>query len=308
MTEIFLGNEALGEGLSRHELRRWYRPLFRGVYMPTGAKPSLGDRTLGAWLTTNRTGVVAGVAAAALHGSAWIDPDEPIELLSEHRRMQDGLILRADRYRDDEVTEIDGIRVTTAARTAFDMGRHQTQRGTALGRLDALMRAAPFTIEDVRSIMARYGPVRGVSQLRELLPLIDAGAASPTESWWRLFLIDNGFPAPETQLPVVDDDGVAFAYLDMGWQDLRLALEYDGDQHRTDRDQYVRDLRRLPRVEGLGWHVIRTIAEDRPHDVLRRVYEEWQRRGGPEIDKMVWASRTLPPRRTFRRGEGEEAA
>lgn len=65
MTEIFLGNEALGEGLSRHELRRWYRPLFRGVYMPTGAKPSLGDRTLGAWLTTNRTGVVAGVAAAA---------------------------------------------------------------------------------------------------------------------------------------------------------------------------------------------------------------------------------------------------
>ena len=83
--------------------------------------------------------------------------------------MQDGpLILRADRYRDDEVTEIDG--------TSHHRG-HGIRRGpapdataAALGRLDALMRAAPFTIEDVRSIMARYGPVRGVSQLRELLP------------------------------------------------------------------------------------------------------------------------------------------
>ena len=67
MVEVFLGREALGEGLRRHDLRSWYRPIFRGVYIPKASTPSLHDRTVGAWLTTNRAGVIAGVAASALH-------------------------------------------------------------------------------------------------------------------------------------------------------------------------------------------------------------------------------------------------
>ena len=72
MTEIFLGREALGDGLPRRELRRWYRPLFRGVYIPRSATPTLEDRATGAWLTSNRTGVIAGAAASALHGAKWV--------------------------------------------------------------------------------------------------------------------------------------------------------------------------------------------------------------------------------------------
>ena len=70
MGEVFRGREALGDGLPRHELRRWYRPLFRGVYVPKNAVPSLMDRAVGAWLTSDRRGVIAGVAASALHGAA----------------------------------------------------------------------------------------------------------------------------------------------------------------------------------------------------------------------------------------------
>jgi len=40
------------------------------------------------------------------------------------------------------------------------------------------MRAAPFSADEVTMLMQRYGPVRGVRQLRELLPLMDPGAAS----------------------------------------------------------------------------------------------------------------------------------
>ena len=69
MTEVFLGTEALADGLSRHDLRRWYRRMYRGVYVPKYVMPSLGDRALGAWLATNRTGVIAGVAASALLGA-----------------------------------------------------------------------------------------------------------------------------------------------------------------------------------------------------------------------------------------------
>jgi hypothetical protein len=299
MTEIFLGREALGDGLRRNELRRWYRPIFRGVYIPKWATPTLQDRTLGAWLTSDRAGVIGGVAASALHGAEWVDEDEPIEVLVAERRRQPGLIVRMDRVSADEVTTVFDLPVTTTARTAFDVGRYR-KRYDAIGRLDALMRAAPFRPEDVSLLMHRYGPVRGVRQLRDLLPLVDAGAASPKESWLRLLLIDNGFPIPETQIPVLDE-GVAFAYLDMGWRDIQLAVEYDGDQHRTDRPQYVKDQRRLPKIAKRGWEVIRVIAEDRPAEILERVHEAYVRRGGAEMDEMAQSTRTFAPNRWFGR-------
>lgn len=291
MVEVFLGREALGDGLSRHDLRRWYRPLYRGVYLPKRATPTLADRTVGAWLTTNRSGVIAGVAASALHGAEWVDDDEPVEILIDERRRQSGLIIRMDRVAEDEVTTVDGLPVTTPARTAFDLGRH-LRRSAAIGRLDALLRATPFRPDDVEALMHRYGPVRGVRQLRELLPLVNAGAESPKESWLRLLLIDGGLPIPETQIPVFDD-GVLFASLDMGWREMKLAVEYDGDQHRTSRVQYVKDIRRIPKVEKRGWEIIRVIAEDRPADILWRVREAFARLSGVEIDEMVRSTRTF---------------
>ncbi len=200
---------------------------------------------------------------------------------------------------DDELTIVNDLPVTTVARTAFDLGRYQ-KRFAAIARLDALMRAAPFSADEVSTLMRRYGPVRGVRQLRELLPLVDPGAESPRESRLRLLLIDNGFPVPETQIPVYDGDE-PFAFLDMGWRHIKLGVEYDGDQHRTDRPQYVKDQRRLPKIAKRGYEVIRVIAEDRDSEILERVYESWLRRGGAEIDKMARFTRTFPPEREFGR-------
>ena len=288
MVEVFLGREALGDGLSRHQLRRWYQPIFRGVYVPKRATPSLRDRAVGAWLSSNRTGVIAGVAASALHGAAWVDDTEPVEVLVDERRRQPGLIVRMDRFSNDEVMTVDGLPVTTPGRTAFDLGRY-LRRSAAMAWLDALLRAAPFGAGDVELLMRRYGPVRGVRQLRELLPLVDAGAASPKESWLRLLLVDGGLPAPESQIPVLDGDS-PIAFIDMGWRAIRLGVEYDGDQHRTDRRQYVKDLRRLPMLEKRGWEMIRVIAEDSPAQVLHRVMEAFTRRGGFENDEMARAT------------------
>jgi len=100
-----------------------------------------------------------------------------------------------DRLGEDEVTEIGDLPVTTPARTAFDLGRH-LKRSAALARLDALVRAAPFRIEEVEALLQLYGPARGVRQLRDLMPLVDADAESPKESWLRLLLVDGGLPAP----------------------------------------------------------------------------------------------------------------
>jgi very-short-patch-repair endonuclease len=64
----------------------------------------------------------------------------------------------------------------------------------------------------------------------------------------------------------------------MGWEDIKVAVEYDGDQHRTSRTQYVKDIRRLELLEHMGWIVVRIIAEDRRDDIIRRVHDARARR------------------------------
>lgn len=117
---------------------------------------------------------------------------------------------------------------------------------------------------------ARHPGARGLRQLESALDLIDRGAESPQESYLRLVLIRGGLPRPTTQVPVYAEDGTVVAYLDMGWPELMVGVEYDGDHHRTDRRQYVRDARRQDLVEELGWLMVRVVAEDHPKDILLR--------------------------------------
>jgi hypothetical protein len=278
MGEVFLGSEAVAAtALTEHELRRWYRAIFRGVYVPKRSESSLDDRILGAWLWSRRRGTVAGAAASSLHGAQWIDTNTPIELISKSARWQSGLLVRNETLGADEVTQVQGLPVTSVARTAFDLGRH-LPRGQALARLDALMRATPFSFEDVSVLAKRYRGARGLRRLGQVLALVDGGAASPKESWLRLLLIDAGLPKPATQIPV-HDGWRLIGVLDMGWDDYMVAVGYDGDQHRTERRQFVKDINRLTDIQEQGWIVVRVVAEHRPADVIRRVHEALTRRG-----------------------------
>jgi hypothetical protein len=268
--EVILGGEAVAAGVvTRHELRRDYKTLFRGVYARKDCDVSLRNRAIGAWLASRRNGVISGVAASSLLGAPWVDPTVPIELAGAKCSAQEGLIPRIERVGDDEITRIAGLPVTTRVRTAFDLGRH-LDRPEALARLDALMWNQKFSIDAVLALADRYPRARGVRQLRELLPLVDGGADSPRESRIRLCLHDAGYALPETQIPVLSGTRPV-AFLDMGWRDYMVAVEYDGDHHRKNRNQYVKDIARLRMLEAMGWIVIRVIAEDRPEDWLARV-------------------------------------
>lgn len=270
MASVFIGSEAVASGdLTRHALQRWHRQVYPGVYAPNGRTLSLRDCTTGAWLWSRRRAVIAGVAASALHGARWVDEEAPIELIWSNTRPPQRLVARDELLGDDEITRIAGLPVTTLARTAYDLGRH-LPRGQAVARLDALMRATPFSVEDVLRLAKRYQGARGLTRLRAALPLVDPGAASPKETWLRLLLIDAGLPIPETQIPV-NVHYRTVAVLDMGWEELKVAVEYDGDQHRSDRGQYVRDQWRLRKLAELGWVVIRVISEDRPNEIVVRV-------------------------------------
>jgi hypothetical protein len=270
MGEVFIASEAIAAGrLTRQELRRWHRPVYRGIYGPRGVAPSMRDRATAAWLASNRRGVIAGAAASALHGAQWVDDDIRIELIARRARPQPGLIVRDEALADDEVTWVGKLPVTTRVRTAYDLGRY-LPRGEAVARLDSLMRAQVFSAEDVLLLAERYRGARGLKSLRKVLPLVDGGAASPRETWLRLLYIDAGLPRPTTQIPIVEGRGRLVRMADIGWEDFMVVSEYDGDQHRTSRRQYTKDIRSLRKARSLGWIVDQVIKEDRPAEIVER--------------------------------------
>lgn len=293
MRKVFIGSEALQHGdVTKHDLRRWHRSIYPDVYVEKRQPVSARDKIAGAWLWSRRRAVVSGVAASALHGAAWVSDDVPIELIWSNGHPPRGLIARNERLEDDEVTAIAGVPVTTAVRTAFDLARHLPRR-KAVARLDALAAATGVTAADVLPLIDRYKGARGVRRAQVALSLMDAGAQSPKETWLRLLVIDAGLPRPATQLIVHNGDYYPLAYLDLGWEEFMVAVEYDGDQHRSDRRQYVKDIGRITMLEDLGWIVIRVIAEDHPNDIVDRVNRALRQRGFTDIETRQAATRTF---------------
>jgi hypothetical protein len=230
------------------------------VYVPAGTDLSAEIRAQSAWLWSGRRGVVGGFGAAALHGSKWIDRSQTIDLYHQNRHRLPGLCPRADRLEDAEICVVRGVTVTSPARTALDLACWYPLMH-AVAAIDALARAAELTIADVGILADRSRGRRGIGRARRAIELADAGAQSP-----------------KAQIPIHDEWGKAIAYLDMGWAELKVAVEYDGDHHRTSRSQYSYDVRRSEMLARRGWIVIRVTAEDSPEDVLRRVRDALARR------------------------------
>jgi hypothetical protein len=278
MGEPFVGSEALVAGkLTRHQLRTKFYPLHQDIYVENDAAVTAVARAKAAWLRSRRRGILAGFSAAAMHGAKWIDPARSANIIDTNRRPTPGIEAWADSIEGDEISLIAGIPVTVPARTAFDLAsRYPT--GVAVAAIDALAQATELKVADVELILQRYRGRRHIKFARSAIELVDPGAQSPKESWLRLLLIRAGFPRPQTQIPVCDRFGEVVAYLDMGWDEVMVAVEYDGDQHRSDRRQYVKDIRRAEFLERQGWLVVRVISEDHPSSIIRRVSEALRRR------------------------------
>ncbi|WP_431234974.1 endonuclease domain-containing protein [Mycolicibacterium psychrotolerans] len=278
----FRAAEALdAKALTLRELRRFHAAVYPGVWTPRGVELSAIDRARAAWLWSGRRGVLAGLSASALLGAKWIDPDVPAELVHTNRRAPQLISVHSDALLPAEIQQARGLPVTTPARTAFDLGR-RLDFTTAVQRIDALMNATDVKVDDVWAVMAQHGGVRGLRQLTSLLDLVDGGAESPYESLTRILLVRNGFPRPQTQVRVCDDDGYVVARLDMGWPEYRVGVDFDGAHHWTDPKQRSKDVERYARLPELGWIDVRvtsSMLHNNPRVILDRVGQALTARG-----------------------------
>jgi hypothetical protein len=159
----------------------------------------------------------------------------------------------------DEVCTIGEIRCTTAARTAYDLGRRLDLEAAVI-RIDALMNATGVTRASVDAIATRYPGARGIRTLGRALDLVDRGSESPQETRLRLLLGQSGLPRPVTQIPVADERGRVRRRIDMGYPQWMVGIEYDGEQHFDNADGYADDIVRLEFLANRGWTIVRVSA------------------------------------------------
>ncbi len=166
---------------------------------------------------------------------------------------------------DDEITTVDGIRVTTRERTWLDLAETLTVDELVviadhLIRIPRIIfegRYDPFcTKSDLEAMIDRHPGKRGIRKARAALELSRVGADSPPETQLRLALGRAGLPEPQINTAIVDDRGVRHHQPDISYPEHRVGVEYEGAGHNEER-QVDRDIGRAERYRELGWTEVR---------------------------------------------------
>ena len=204
------------------------RRMLQGVYVAAQAVDTMDCAPRALALVVPEAAVVTDRTAAWLHGVDILPRSSGTHSAADqrlpHHRHPDGppgVASAVARLLRTDVTVVQGVRVTTALRTALDLGR-LLWRYDALAAIDGFLRiGVPHEI--LIAEIGRFRGYRGVRQLRALAPLGDGRAESPGESALRLHWYDAGLPRPELQIWVYDDDGVAIYRLDIALPEIRYA-------------------------------------------------------------------------------------
>ncbi|AEG42949.1 hypothetical protein [Isoptericola variabilis] len=263
-----------------------------GVYLSSAEPPSDSgyvDRLLAEVRGVNERASgrfwFSHATAALLHGGWLYDVPELVHVthtFHPHVARDDEPRLRRHHTTlpERDRAEVGGIPVTSIERTLVDCAR-SLQPTSAVVAADSLFRlgADPAIVS---RIMSESTGKRGIVQARRTLEVCDPRSGSPGESASRVVAVDDGLPRPECQIEVATVDGTFF--VDFGWEDVRLAVEFDGavkysggEYGDPDRVRYLEAVRQRA-LEAAGWIVIRVRWEELADPLalglrIRREYE-----------------------------------
>jgi very-short-patch-repair endonuclease/Zn-finger nucleic acid-binding protein len=251
--------DARTRGVTRRQIGIDGIPLARGLYLSRGAVGDLAARCRAWAKVLPADAAFAMGTAAALHGAAPETADVhvalgPRRVLPQHA----GITVHARALAAEDIVECAGVRLTSGAQTFLDLApRLMPWELVALG--DALMRNGALTPESLTRRLTRADRVRGVVRARKWAPHLTSRSGSHQESVLRYWLLASDLPDPEVQLPVYDRWGREVVHADLGYEEWKIALEYEGRQH-AERGQFGRDVDRYSLMAADGWLVLRFAA------------------------------------------------
>lgn len=250
----------LQAGVTVRQLRdavdaRSLRRVHRGSYVRTKDWTSLwweGQHLLKVLAvkaaSTGRGPLFSHASAAVLWGlPMYRMRDQPVQIVidgTRHSRVIAGVVRRDMRLDDEDIAEVEGFRVTSLIRTAFDVAR-TAAFDTAVSCADAALRRRTVSgqVMDAEADalwrtqarrLARPG-LRGVRQGREVIEFADGRAQLPGESVSRVRLHQLGFSNYDLQVPITGAQGDRY-WADFAFLGTRRFGEFDGKDKYLDPD------------------------------------------------------------------------
>lgn len=281
---VFSRRQALECGATRSLVRRrvaaglWV-PVADGVYRLRDIAASWHASLMTAVLATTEPAVVSHEAAAALHGLATFRPGRVVVTIRHGagRKRKGVAVHQLDDLRHEHVTTLDGIPVTTVARTIVDLAA-VCRRGRVAHVVEETLADERVSIEALCACLddvARPGKP-GVRTLRVALGAHSPGYLPPKSKLERLLLRvlrDGGLPRPRLQYPFpgrLPGPG----RVDAAYPEARLVIEADSRRWHTRRKDFAVDRRRDNEATLAGWRTLRftwaDLTQD-PRSVVRAV-------------------------------------
>ena len=217
--------------------------------------------------------VASHVSAAVVHGlPTWGLSLERAQVTVDRRsggRVDPRVHVYTAPLHPDDVVTVDGLVVTSLARTVVDIARLMDLE-SAVVVADAVLRACRSTQAEETSLrsalvdaLRRAKGWPGVPAARRSVAFADGRAESVGESRSRVALARAGVPTPVLQMPVRHAGGTA--YVDFGWPEQRTIGEFDGKAKyerllrpgQTPADAVYEEKLREDAVRAEGWEVVR---------------------------------------------------
>jgi len=256
--------QARDAGLLRDDVTRLLaagkvRQPIRGVYVDVEVPDDLASRAACLKLRLPEGAAVCRLTAAWLLGVDGLSPGQRVEPPLVECVVPLGRRPGVRGYvapLEGDVVLVEGIPTTAPRRTAVDVLRWLPPH-IGLGVSDQLAARRLISREEVLSVLEDFAGSRGVARARYLADLIEPRTESFGESSLRLRIVDAGFPRPTVQVDVVDVHGRVVYRLDLGWEQRKIAVEYDGEEFHSSAAQLAHDRRRRDVLEHVyGWQVL----------------------------------------------------
>lgn len=266
---------ALRAGLTKNVLRGpTVQRLGHGLYVAAGSDPGLLEHAAAIMLAMPSDAVVTGATALHLYGVRVGNPC-PIEVVTATGAQ----------------TRRPGVRLTRASALPPNRRRMTTPVAAWLSACSKLDLIDAVTAADwiAHSGLAPLSAIReaaasasgrGCRLARRAAGLARENVESPRETQLRLMVVLAGLPTPRCNI-TLGNESFIIGRVDMRFGEFLVILEYDGDQHRSDRDQWNLDLDRNESFADCGYLTLRVSSARmrRPRDLVRRLHRLLVERG-----------------------------
>lgn len=249
-------------------------PKYQGVYAVGRSDLTPNGHRMAAVLACGEGAVLSHASAAALFGirpSSSTKIDVTVPRSAPPRR--EGIRGHRAALTAADVTEVDGIPVTSLARTLLDLGMMVREPALEHACNQAVIERL-FDMRAIEELLRRSRGHRGAARLRRVLTRGDLSGENVTKSGlearYRHLCVKAGLPKPEINRYLLL--GEEYHQVDFLWRAQRVVIETDSDRYHQTGWQRARDAHRdelLMKHRFLHDRVSEDVIVHRPSEAVK---------------------------------------